>query len=343
MRLLVRILITNTAIALLMVLTIAAFDGDFRPSRWIPSIFISGIYSISVSGLALWIMPKCAPRIAGSSLVRWAKILGLFSLIALAGGTIAYLILTLQPFFPIRMGYASSMLICLLFSNVIGSVSYIIEHARHQVQASSLELRTRELERERALKAAADAKLQSLESRVHPHFLFNTLNSISSLVRSNPAQAEALIENLAALLRFSLDRQGRLVSLEDELRITRGYLEIEKTRFDERLQYHFDVPQDLHAVQVPALSLQTLTENSVKYAVGALRSGARIEIRVRELGSEIEFEVRDTGPGFSPDSLPAGHGLDMLRQRLEGNYGAGATLKARRLDPGMEVTFRIPC
>jgi two-component system LytT family sensor kinase len=230
-----------------------------------------------------------------------------------------------------------------LITSVIGSVVFVVEEAKHRLQSTTLELRTRELERARALKSAADAKLQSLESRVHPHFLFNTLNSISSLVRSNPEQAEVLLERLAALLRFSLDRHGSLVSLADEIQITRDYLDIEKARFAERLQYSFEIPEDLLTVELPAMSLQTLAENSVKFAVGVQRQGASIAIRARRLGKEVEFEVSDTGPGFSPDSLPAGHGLDTLKQRLDSHFGDAATLSARRLDPGMEVAFRIPC
>lgn len=343
MRQLFQLLLTNLGVAVVIVMVVAVSLRNPRLENLLWPGSISFTYSTVIGFLSWWILPKVAPKLAGSSFLRWVQLLLLLSVIAISGGTIAFLLMIYQPFIRMRIDYTSSMVLCLIFTLVIGSISYLIEDARHRVQASSLQLRTRELERERALKAAADAKLQSLESRIHPHFLFNTLNSISSLVRSNPSEAEALIERLAALLRFSLDRHGNLVSLADEIQITRDYLDIEKARFGDRLLYSFEIPEDLLTSLVPAMSLQTLAENSVKYAVGTQRQGAEIHVRARRNGKEIELEVSDTGPGFSPDSLPSGHGLDTLKQRLDSHFGEAASLSTRRLDPGMEVAFRIPC
>ncbi len=343
MRQISQLLLINLGIALVIVLVVASNLRNPRlESLLLPGI-ISFVYSTVIGLLSWWVLPKVAPRFSEHPFIRWVQLLALLTAIAFLGGTAAFLLMVYQPFWVVRMSYAPSMVLCLTFTLTIGSITYLVEEARHRVQAASLELKTRELERERALKSAADSKLQSLESRIHPHFLFNTLNSISSLVRSNPAKAEALIERLAALLRFSLDRHGNLVSLADEIQITRDYLEIEKARFEERLSYTFEIPEDLLTAMVPAMSVQTLAENSVKYAVGAQRQGAEIYIRARRKGNEIELEVSDTGPGFSPDSLPSGHGLDTLRQRLVSHFGEAASLSTRRLDPGMEVAFRIPC
>ncbi len=326
---------------------IVVFNHLLGPGRALSSLFsvflVSLTYGTSIGSLAWWVMPKLAPRIRGSAFVRWVQILSLLFAIGMVGGTLAYLVMVTQPFFRINIAYRESMTICVVFTLAVGAMMNVIEHLRHRMQATTLELRTRELERERALKVASDAKLQSLESRIHPHFLFNTLNSISSLVRSNPEAAEAMIGQLADLLRFSLDRHGSLVSVEDELKITRDYLAIESARFGDRLQFSFDVAESILATRVPAMSLQTLVENSVKYAVSAQRNGATIRVRVHREAEAVCFEVSDTGPGFSHDSLPLGHGLDSLRQRLESLFGRAATLTTRRLDPGMEVAFRIPC
>lgn len=340
---LAKILGLNLVVAIVVLILFASYMSNPRPERMLWPFVISLTFSTFIGTLAWLVLPKAAPHLTGSSITRWLQILGMLSLISWAGGTMAYTVMVLQPFVDLRLGYGRSMVTCLVFTLSIGCITYIVEEARNRVQATTLQLRTRELERERALKAAADAKLQSLESRIHPHFLFNTLNSISSLVRSNPAEAEALIERLAALLRFSLDRHGNLVSLADEIQITRDYLDIEKARFGERLRYSFEIPEELHGALVPAMSLQTLAENSVKYAVGAQRQGAEIYVRAKRQGKEIELEVSDTGPGFSPDSLPSGHGLDTLKQRLDSHFGEAASLSTRRLDPGMEVAFRIPC
>lgn len=343
MRHLVKILVLNTLVALLLILITSVFMRDPRPERLLWPFVVSWIYATTIGCICWWVLPRVAPRIRGNALVRWLQLLVILFAIGLGGGTLAFLVMISQPILRLQLEYIPSMIPCILITLLIGSISYVVEEARHRLQATTLELRTKELERERALKAASEAKLQSLESRIHPHFLFNTLNSISSLVRSRPEQAEEMIEGLAALLRFSLDRHGKLVSLSDEIKITRDYLEIEKARFGERLRYKFEIPDELLNTQLPAMSLQTLAENSVKYAVGVQRSGAEIRIRASQVNQMIGFEVSDTGPGFSPDSLPAGHGLDTLKQRLDSLYGDRATLTTRRLEPGMEVAFRIPC
>ena len=334
---------TSTLISLLVVMIVGVSIPNPKPRVLLTMFSISLTYSICIGMLAWWVAPKLIPRIRGTAAVRWLQIGALFFTLGLVGGALAYAVMVLQPFFKIHMNFLVSMAICIVITMTVGAILYLIEQLRHRMQATTLELRTRELERERALKAASEAKLQSLESRIQPHFLFNTLNSISSLVRSNPEAAEEMIGRLADLLRFSLDRHGSLVSLEDELKITRDYLAIEAARFGSRLQFAFDIPDELLAAKVPALSLQTLVENSVKYAVSTQRGGAAIRLRAKRESSAIHFAVSDTGPGFSPDSLPQGHGLDTLRQRLETLFGSGAKLTAKRLDPGMEVEFCIPC
>src|SRR5260370_15757962 len=130
---------------------------------------------------------------------------------------------------------------------------------RSRLEETTLQLRTKELERERALKRATEAQLASLESRIHPHFLFNTLNSISSLIPEDPARAEKLLEQMAALLRFSLDAsQSGLVPLSRELKIVTDYLEIERARCGDRLRYHFDVAANAGDAKVPPFACPTL-------------------------------------------------------------------------------------
>jgi LytS/YehU family sensor histidine kinase len=343
MRDLAKIFAINVGIATTLVLIAAAYMRNPRLERLFWPFFISMTYSSFIGVLAWWVLPNLAPKFSPNAAKRWLTLILLLSGISLVGGTMAYTVMILNPFMPIRIEYGQSMWTCLLITQVIGGISFVVESTKQKAQETTLQLRTKELESEKALKAASEAKLQSLESRVHPHFLFNTLNSISSLVRSNPAEAEAMIEKLAALLRFSLDRHGKLVCLADEIQITQSYLEIEKARFTDRLRYEFQIPPELLGAQVPAMSIQTLVENSVKYAVGVQRQGADILIRARLVNNQIELEVHDTGPGFSPDSLPAGHGLDTLQQRLSSIYGEAATLTTRKLDPGMEVAFRVPC
>src|SRR5208337_1085957 len=167
-------------------------------------------------------------------------------------------------------------------------------------QAATLELRTRQVEQERAYKLLAEARLSSLESRIHPHFLFNTLNSIAALIPSNPARAEDTVGKLASLLRFSLNAEhSGLVPLSQELKIVRDYLEIEKTRFGARIRYEISVPEALHDIKLPPLALQSLAENVVKHVVSERTQGASIRIVGSKEAGRVRLEVIDDGPGFS--------------------------------------------
>jgi two-component sensor histidine kinase len=184
----------------------------------------------------------------------------------------------------------------------------------------------------------AQARLSSLESRLQPHFLFNTLNSIMALIPDDPAAAERMTERLAALLRYSLDAtEQRTVSLAQEVKVATDYLEIEKTRFGERLNYFIDVPEELMRAQVPPFSLQTLVENSVKYG------GSEIRISARFGNSQLVLRVWDSGEGFPSEvNLPNGHGLHNLKERLDALWGGKAAVEFPRETPGTTVQISLP-
>jgi LytS/YehU family sensor histidine kinase len=208
------------------------------------------------------------------------------------------------------------------------AVSIPVTIAAVTVSRLSDRLHRTEREKQRALALATEARLASLESRVRPHFLFNALNSAIALIPEDPRRAENLLERLCALLRSSLDARAGLVSLGDELRVATDYLEIERVRFGNRLSYQIDVPDELHAIEVPAFAVQTLVENSVKYAVSPRQQGARIHVVARRDGGRVAIDITDDGPGFGPDIWVPGHGLDGLRGRLDALYGTRARLIA---------------
>lgn len=196
----------------------------------------------------------------------------------------------------------------------------------YQQVRSRLDLAT--LEQERARKLAAEARLSSLESRIHPHFLFNTLNSISSLIPTDPKRAEDVLGKLAALLRFSLGaNQMGLASLAQELQIVRAYLEIERTRFDSRLRYSIDVPAEMEEFRIPPLSVETLVENSIKHVIAQRPAGGEIRVSAAIADGRAVLSVSDDGPGFALDSVPLGHGLDNLSARLALLFGGAARLE----------------
>jgi signal transduction histidine kinase len=190
----------------------------------------------------------------------------------------------------------------------------------------------------RAKYETAQARLSSLESRIRPHFLFNTLNSVIALIPDDPKAAVRVTERLAALLRYSLDSTGHgTVPLEQELKVARDYLEIEKMRFGDRLRYSIDVPGHLMQAEVPPFSLQTLVENSVKYG------GGEIRVSAHNGNGRLLLRVWDSGSGFPEDApLPAGHGLRNLKERLDSLWGSNAAVEFPREDAGTTVQISLP-
>lgn len=238
---------------------------------------------------------------------------------------------------------ARSLRFSLLLGLVFGISFFLYESLRIRLEATSLELRTKQLEEERARKLAIAAQLSSLESRVRPHFLFNTLNSITALIREEPTQAERMVERLSAMLRFSLDSNQRsLVRLQDEVKIVTDYLEIEKARFGARLRFSIAVPLALGIVKIPPFALQTLVENSIKHALANRREGGEILIQAHANGQMVRLEVRDDGPSFTEEAIIAGHGLDNLRARLDALFGDAAALEIQAAGKYSVVAISLP-
>jgi LytS/YehU family sensor histidine kinase len=169
------------------------------------------------------------------------------------------------------------------------------------------------------------------------------LNSIAALIRHDPPAAERMVEQLAALMRSSLERGGSpLVPLEEELTLVRNYLDVEHVRFGPRLRYDIHRDGAPGATLVPRLSLQTLVENSVKYAVSPRREGAALRIAAAARDGRVELTVEDDGPGFDPAALPAGHGLDLLRSRLAMLFGDEASLRVDSRPGQTAVVITVP-
>jgi LytS/YehU family sensor histidine kinase len=152
-----------------------------------------------------------------------------------------------------------------------------------------------------------------------------------------------VLERLERLLRSSLDAASPTIALGSELRVVIDYLEIERVRFGARLRYEIDVPDALRGAAIPAFAVQTVVENSVKYAVSARKAGARIVVRARRDGERLRLAVLDDGPGFAGPIWLPGHGLDSLRTRLEALYGPAARIVAPADDAiGAGVAIELP-
>jgi len=310
---------------------------------------VSALYSASIGLPALLVFPRLRPRIYGRpELSQWLIYLGTLLAITAIGTLVAGLVLVAVGFASLDelwSNYAQGVRVALALSAPITVGAATFARLHNQLARTEASLHAKELEHQRALALATEARLASLESRVRPHFLFNALNSAIALIPEDPARAESLLERLAHLLRSSLDAASGTVALGDELRIATDYLEIERVRFGDRLRYEIDVPDALRGAVIPAFAVQTLVENSVKYAVSARKAGARIAVRARRDGDRLKLDVTDDGPGFpGPVWLP-GHGLDGLRARLHALYGAAARVVAPAGDDGAAgavVTLDLP-
>ncbi len=196
---------------------------------------------------------------------------------------------------------------------------------------------------------ASSAQLAMLRYQLNPHFLFNTLNSISTLVLLQQTErANAMLSRLASFLRYTLVYEPTAqVTLAQEVETLKLYLDIEKMRFEDRLRINFDVDPAVSKARLPSLLLQPLVENAVKYAVTPQEEGAEINLEARLIGDRVRIVVSDSGPGLN-GALPAttsstGVGLANIRDRLVQAYGEDQMIEyGSRPDGGFSVTLELP-
>ncbi|MGH8217336.1 MAG: sensor histidine kinase [Steroidobacteraceae bacterium] len=205
-----------------------------------------------------------------------------------------------------------------------------------------------ELERERrraaeALQAETAARLALLQAQIEPHFLFNTLANIHSLIAEDPNTASLVLEELNAYLRTSLRRTRRSTgTLGEEIELIERLLTIAAARLGRRLHYTVSVPQELRSYELPPLLVQPLVENALRHGIEPAVEGGAIQIDAREVGDSLELAVADTGVGLN-DEAPAGVGLANIRARLASLYGGKGTLALYANVPhGVIAKLRIP-
>ena len=336
-------LVGAAAVALL--LTLARGEPDM--AGLLRTFAVSLVFS-NLIGVPAWLLidravDRLRPR---GALVVGAAVMAIVLALTFAACAIAGLFFTAIGWFD-PDAYWVNFFYMMRISLVVGAIctasGFAWERLHERVDASRVA-------ESRANQLAAEARLNALEARVHPHFLFNSLNSVLSLIPDDPARAEALLEKVAALLRFALDAgKSRLIPLEDELRIVRDYLDIESARLGDRLRSNIDVEPAALGWKVPPFALQTLVENSVRHSIAPRRTRGAVRVTARKQDGRLELAVWDDGAGFSRDQLRAGHGLDNLEGRLASLFdGNGAlTLHAGdgagdRRGGGMTVVVAVP-
>jgi two-component system sensor histidine kinase AlgZ len=249
-----------------------------------------------------------------------------------------------HPLFMLFSNRGSSMT-GYLASSVVITWAFLLPALVVQELRARAEASERRLQEQR--QAALRAQLEAIQSRTNPHFLFNALNTVASLLRDQPAEAERTLERLADLLRYALQSASvEWVPLERELEMVRDYLEIQRARFGERLRYTVTVDPRLAEVPVPPLLLQPLAENAVLHGVAGRAGGGRVRVAaVRREDGAAQLLVEDDGPGpGASDHRGSGTSLNDLARRLRLIYGGEASPLTTRAgeDGGFTVEVLLP-
>lgn len=182
-----------------------------------------------------------------------------------------------------------------------------------------------------------------MQAHIRPHFLFNTLNTIATLIATRPEQAEEAVEDLSALLRANLgDAAQPLVPLSEELAVTEAYARIEGLRLGRRLSINWEIDEKILDWSVPPLCLQPLLENAIGHGISHLEHGGEVNITARQVGKRLMLQVENPAPPQVPGSRGFHVAQDNIRQRLELRYGSAASMKTRVHVGRYRVRMRLP-
>lgn len=326
-----------------------AAGRDLLESLWRPSAIVTTVLAAEGLAIVLTLAPSAVEA-------RWV-LFGLWSLLLqwIALGTLGLLYVARRPLGRLPLGLLSiAVVVALLIATTLvvavgdrlvtsllgpgfdGALTWRLGGIAATIGIfGMLALHNAWRARHFALQAK-QSELETLRARVQPHFLFNTINTATSLVRQDPVRAERVLMDMADLFRAALGRE-QSISLVGELALTRQYLDIEQARFGPRLQVHWRLPASLPNTDVPVLSIQPLVENAVRYGVEPRVTGGRIEIQVALDGRSVVIIVTNPVP---EGARRAGHGIGLAAVRAR--VGADGSLDTTERDGRHLATLRLP-
>jgi sensor histidine kinase YesM len=317
----------NTAIALL--LTAIRFGHGFLFNLIISQCIGFSIYGANMAAIPLF-------RRMRHPAVQIAVIFAAILVGAVAGTLLGSVAVGMGPreMFGERSPlFTQVVLLGILFGVLVSYVFISLERISEE--------KLQRLETERA---AVEAELRLVQSQMEPHFLFNTLANVRSLIDTDPRRAGDMLETFVAFLRTSL-RTGRerTVPLAQELDVVKSYLDLSSMRMGERLRYRIDLPEALHSVPIPPLLIQPLVENAVKHGLEKSTQGGEVTVTAVRTDGRIRVQVADSGVGIRETAGGSGIGLENVRRRLSLLYGdAGSLVIEENRPSGVKATIEIP-
>ena len=319
------------------------FQADLYDVWPVPDIlrgWLEYFLDLATVGVCLFISVAIAAFLRpASSTASHLLLLAAIALGALAGE----LLLTVRA--PLRPDVSAAVVLLAKVARwlVVGGLAYAIYVYRRRTAQAAAQAHESGLQRVQLERQMTEARLQSLQAQIEPHFLFNTLANVHRLYQTEPGLGRKMLANFVAYLRAALPQMRRdETTLSQEVELARAYLNVLQVRMGTRLVFRLDVPDDLGALPFPPLALSTLTENAIKHGLNPLPEGGTIEIRARIESRRLSVEVADTGAGLR-QSGGSGAGLANLRARLAALYGNDASLSIQANEPrGIRATIAVP-
>jgi len=250
---------------------------------------------------------------------------------------------SLKPYAP-NISFQFSLFDSIVIEIVNSALLYIIWLTIYFSAIAVREHRSAQFKQSELARALHLAELRLLKSQLNPHFLFNALNTVRSLIADNPARAQNAVTRLAKTLRYTLTSpQNELVTLSQELDIVADYLELESMRFEDRLRIELHVPDEAAAVHIPVMLLQTLVENAIKHGIAQLPSGGLLRVSATVQNGMLMLDVENPRPPAPAVTAQEGVGLQNARDRLRLLFGARASLELDLSHPSVTTArLRIP-
>ncbi len=332
---------TLLIIAVVITIIISLFEFTTDMVRWLREIVSNFITSASITFLAYTLTAAFGIVHLGKDWKRFFLLIVLLAVGGMLGGLLGWGINDLL--FPYRITHPHFYLMMVAVLAIIFGLSIIAyQNIYFKLEETAAKLAEKEVEEQKLLGLKAKAELEALRAKINPHFLFNTLNSIASLIPTDSLKAEEMVQKLSNLFHYILAASSRdMVALDEELDFVEEYLEIEKARLGDRLEYAVERAAPSEDIVIPGMLLQPLVENSVKYGIIPEKKGGRIDIRCNREGDYCTIEIIDSGKGFVAESIDEGFGLSSVRQRLELHFADNHEFHISAED-GLSIIIRIP-